>query len=124
MMAALITGLRVKRKPLARSRAAAQVMRSSPPRCTWPTRPIWWTSWAPAATARHLQHLHLRDVRGRRGGAQDQQARRRSVSSKSGSADVLDLGMSINLQPGSADRPLHSPTVGVGFMFAPSHRLP
>jgi anthranilate phosphoribosyltransferase len=44
----------------------------------------------------------------------------RSVSSKSGSADVLEsLGVNINLSPEAIARCLA--TVGVGFMFAPNH---
>jgi anthranilate phosphoribosyltransferase len=44
----------------------------------------------------------------------------RSVSSKSGSADVLEaLGLNINLQPDAIARCIEE--VGVGFMFAPNH---
>jgi anthranilate phosphoribosyltransferase len=44
----------------------------------------------------------------------------RSVSSKSGSADVLEaLGANIMLSPGEVSRCIDE--VGVGFMFAPSH---
>jgi anthranilate phosphoribosyltransferase len=44
----------------------------------------------------------------------------RSVSSKSGSADVLEsLGININLSPEAIARCIA--TVGVGFMFAPNH---
>ena len=44
----------------------------------------------------------------------------RSVSSKSGSADVLDaLGVEINLKPEQIARCIAE--VGIGFMFAPNH---
>jgi len=44
----------------------------------------------------------------------------RSVSSKSGSADVLEsLGVNINLQPAQIAQCLAQ--VGIGFMFAPNH---
>ena len=44
----------------------------------------------------------------------------RSVSSKSGSADVLEaLGANINLKPDDVARSINE--VGVGFMFAPNH---
>jgi anthranilate phosphoribosyltransferase len=44
----------------------------------------------------------------------------RSVSSKSGSADVLEaLGLNINLLPGAIAQCIQE--VGVGFMFAPNH---
>jgi len=44
----------------------------------------------------------------------------RSVSSKSGSADVMEaLGVNINLSPDAIARCIE--TVGLGFMFAPNH---
>ncbi len=44
----------------------------------------------------------------------------RSVSSKSGSADVLEaLGVNLNLTPAQVAESIA--TVGIGFMFAPSH---
>jgi anthranilate phosphoribosyltransferase len=44
----------------------------------------------------------------------------RSVSSKSGSADVLEaLGANINLQPGQVAECIAA--IGMGFMFAPNH---
>ena len=44
----------------------------------------------------------------------------RSVSSKSGSADVMEaLGVNINLSPAAIARCIAD--VGVGFMFAPNH---
>jgi anthranilate phosphoribosyltransferase len=44
----------------------------------------------------------------------------RSVSSKSGSADVLEaLGVNINLSPGAIAKCIAQ--IGVGFMFAPNH---
>ena len=47
----------------------------------------------------------------------------RSVSSKSGSADVMDaLGIHIHLQPEQIARCIAD--VGIGFMFAPNHTLP
>jgi len=46
----------------------------------------------------------------------------RSVSSKSGSADVLEaLGINVNLPPESVARAVNE--IGVGFMFAPNHHL-
>jgi anthranilate phosphoribosyltransferase len=44
----------------------------------------------------------------------------RSVSSNSGSADVLELlGVNINLKPSQVAQSIH--TTGIGFMFAPNH---
>jgi anthranilate phosphoribosyltransferase len=46
----------------------------------------------------------------------------RSVSSKSGSADVLEsLGLNINLPPAAIARCIHE--VGIGFMFAPNQNV-
>ena len=46
----------------------------------------------------------------------------RSVTSKSGSADVLEkLGYNLNAEPGDVERAIEE--VGVGFMFAPIHHL-
>jgi anthranilate phosphoribosyltransferase len=45
----------------------------------------------------------------------------RSVSSKSGSADVLEaLGVNINLTPQQVAECIEAET-GIGFMFAPNH---
>ena len=52
MMAALITGLRVKKETIGEITAAAQVMREFSTKVRWPTRRTWSTSSAPAATAR------------------------------------------------------------------------
>jgi anthranilate phosphoribosyltransferase len=117
----LITGLRVKKETIGEITAAAQVMREF-------------------STKVHVaDKTHLVDIVGTGGdgshtfnistcsmfvaaaaGAKVSKHGGRSVSSKSGSADVLEsLGVNINLPP-DADRALHR-QVGVGFMFAPNH---
>jgi anthranilate phosphoribosyltransferase len=121
MMAALITGLRVKKETIGEITAAAQVMREF-------------------STKVHVaDKTHLVDIVGTGGdgshtfnistcamfvaaaaGAKVSKHGGRSVSSKSGSADVLEaLGLNINLQPDAIARCIEE--VGVGFMFAPNH---
>ncbi len=121
MMAALITGLRVKKETIGEITAAAQVMREF-------------------STKVHVQDTtHLVDIVGTGGdgshtfnistcsmfvaaaaGAKVSKHGGRSVSSKSGSADVMEaLGIDINLSPEAIARCID--TVGVGFMFAPNH---
>ncbi len=121
MMAALITGLRVKKETIGEITAAAQVMREF-------------------STKVHVaDRTHLVDIVGTGGdgshtfnistcsmfvaaaaGAKVSKHGGRSVSSKSGSADVLEaLGVNINLSPEAIARCVAE--VGIGFMFAPNH---
>ena len=121
MAAALITGLRVKKETVGEIAAAAEVMRELSRKVQAPAHP------------------HLVDVVGTGGdgahsfnistcsmfvaaaaGAQVAKHGNRSVSSKCGSADVLEaLGARIDLQPEGVARCLGE--VGLGFMFAPNH---
>ncbi|MBB5205841.1 anthranilate phosphoribosyltransferase [Inhella inkyongensis] len=121
MAAALITGLRVKKETVGEIAAAAEVMRELSRKVQAPAHP------------------HLVDVVGTGGdgahsfnistcsmfvaaaaGAQVAKHGNRSVSSKCGSADVLEaLGARIDLQPEAVARCLSE--VGLGFMFAPNH---
>jgi len=121
MMAALITGLRVKKETIGEITAAAQVMREF-------------------STKVHVaDKTHLVDIVGTGGdgshtfnistcsmfvaaaaGARVSKHGGRSVSSKSGSADVMEaLGVNINLSPEAIARSIAE--VGIGFMFAPNH---
>jgi anthranilate phosphoribosyltransferase len=121
MMAALITGLRVKKETIGEITAAAQVMREF-------------------STKVHVaDKKHLVDIVGTGGdgshtfnistcsmfvaaaaGAKVSKHGGRSVSSKSGSADVLEsLGVNINLKPEQIAACIEQ--VGIGFMFAPNH---
>jgi anthranilate phosphoribosyltransferase len=121
MTAALITGLRVKKETIGEITAAAQVMREFSTKVNVPdTR-------------------HLVDIVGTGGdgshtfnistcsmfvaaaaGAKTAKHGGRSVSSKSGSADVLEsLGANINLSPEKIAQCVQE--VGIGFMFAPNH---
>jgi anthranilate phosphoribosyltransferase len=121
MMAALITGLRVKKETIGEITAAAQVMREF-------------------STKVHVaDKTHLVDIVGTGGdgshtfnistcamfvaaaaGAKVSKHGGRSVSSKSGSADVIEsLGIRLDLSPEAIARCIVE--VGVGFMFAPNH---
>ena len=121
MVAAFITGLRVKKETIGEITAAAQVMREF-------------------STKVHVaDKTHLVDIVGTGGdgshtfnistcamfvaaaaGAKVSKHGGRSVSSKSGSADVMEsLGININLGPAAIAECIAK--VGVGFMFAPNH---
>jgi len=121
MMAAFISALRVKKETIGEITAAAQVMRE-------------FSTKVPVADTQHLV-----DIVGTGGdgshtfnistcsmfvvaaaGAKVSKHGGRSVSSKSGSADVLEhLGVQINLPPAQIAACLQE--VGIGFMFAPNH---
>ncbi len=121
MIAAITTGLRVKKETIGEITAAAQVMRE-------------------LSTKVHVQDsTHLVDIVGTggdgshtfnistcamfvaaAGGARCAKHGGRSVSSKSGSADVLEaLGVNINLKPEQIAQSIAD--TGIGFMFAPNH---
>ncbi len=121
MMAALITGLRVKKETIGEITAAAEVMREF-------------------STKVHVaDKTHLVDIVGTGGdgsntfnistcsmfvaaaaGAKVSKHGGRGVSSKCGSADVMEsLGVNIHLSPQDIARCIEQ--VGVGFMFAPNH---
>ena len=121
MMAALITGLRVKKETIGEITAAAQVMREF------------------STKVNVADKTHLVDIVGTGGdgshtfnistcsmfvaaaaGAKVSKHGGRSVSSKSGSADVIEsLGINIGLTPEAIAQCIEQ--VGVGFMFAPNH---
>ncbi len=121
MTAAIITGLRVKKETIGEITAAAQVMREF-------------------STKVHVpDSTHLVDIVGTGGdgantfnistcsmfvaaaaGAKVSKHGGRGVSSKSGSADVMEaLGIHINLKPEQIAQCIAE--VGIGFMFAPNH---
>ena len=121
MMAAVLVGLRVKKETIGEITAAAQVMREF------------------ATKVEVKDKTHLVDIVGTGGdgshtfnistcsmfvaaacGARVSKHGNRSVSSKSGSADVLEaLGAEIMLKPGEVAACIAE--TGIGFMFAPSH---
>nr|WP_296338712.1 anthranilate phosphoribosyltransferase [uncultured Acidovorax sp.] len=121
MTASIITGLRVKKETIGEITAAAQVMREF-------------------STKVHVKDAtHMVDIVGTGGdgantfnistcsmfvaaaaGAKVSKHGGRGVSSKSGSADVMEaLGIHINLKPEQIAQCIAD--VGIGFMFAPNH---
>jgi anthranilate phosphoribosyltransferase len=121
VVAAFLVALRTKKETVGEIAAAAQVMREF-------------------ATPVHIKDTrHLVDVVGTGGdgahtfnistaamfvaaaaGAKIAKHGNRSVSSKSGSADVLEsLGVNLNVSPERVAESIS--TLGVGFMFAPNH---
>jgi len=121
LVAAFLVALRTKKETVGEIAAAAQVMREF-------------------ATPVHISDTrHLVDVVGTGGdgahtfnistaamfvaaaaGAKIAKHGNRSVSSKSGSADVLEsLGVNLNVSPERVSESIS--TLGVGFMFAPNH---
>ena len=121
LMAAFISALRVKKETIGEITAAAQVMREF------------------STKVQVTDTQHMVDIVGTGGdgshtfnistcsmfvvaaaGAKVSKHGGRSVSSKSGSADVLEsLGVQINLPPDQIAACLKE--VGIGFMFAPNH---
>ena len=121
MMAAVLVGLRVKKETIGEITAAAQVMREF------------------ATKVEVADRRHLVDIVGTGGdgsqtfnistcsmfvaaacGARVSKHGNRSVSSKSGSADVLEaLGLPLDLDPRQIAASIEA--TGIGFMFAPNH---
>src|SRR3954464_2014618 len=121
MMAAVLVGLRVKKETIGEITAAAQVMREF------------------ATKVEVADRTHLVDIVGTGGdgshtfnistcsmfvaaacGARVSKHGNRSVSSKSGSADVLEaLGVPLTLTPAQIAASIEA--TGIGFMFAPNH---
>ena len=121
LIAAIVIGLRVKKETVGEIAAAAQVMRE------FATR-------VPVENAAHLvdtcgtggDSAHTFNIStaaafvAAAAGARVAKHGGRSVSSKSGSADVLEaLGANIQLTPEQVAHCIDE--VGVGFMFAPNH---
>ncbi len=121
LMAALVTGLRVKKETIGEITAAAQVMRE-------------FSTKVEVADKRRLVDIvgtggdgaHTFNIStcamfvAAAAGAKVSKHGGRSVSSKSGSADVMEsLGVNINLTPAAIAQCIAE--VGVGFMFAPNH---
>jgi anthranilate phosphoribosyltransferase len=121
MMAALLMGLRVKKETIGEITAAAQVMREF------------------STKVEVADRTHLVDIVGTGGdsshtfnistcsmfvaaacGARVSKHGNRGVSSKSGSADVLEaMGVPLSLSPEAIARSIEE--TGIGFMFAPNH---
>ena len=130
MMAALLTGLRVKKETVGEIAAAAQVMKEFARKVERPASAdgreaaVWTNLVDIVGTGGDGQHSFnistAASFVAAAAGARVAKHGNRSVSSKSGAADLLEaLGAAIELEPEQVARCLD--TVGMGFMFAPVH---
>ena len=121
MIAALTIGLRVKKETIGEIAAAAQVMRELATRVDVPEREHLLDIVGTGGDSAHTFNISTASMFvAAAAGARVAKHGGRSVSSKSGSADVLEaLGANINLAPPQvAECIAHT---GIGFMFAPNH---
>src|SRR5512132_3199555 len=121
MIAALTVGLRVKKETVGEIAAAAQVMREFATKVEVPDRDNLLDIVGTGGDAAHTFNISTAAMFvAAAAGAKIAKHGGRSVSSKSGSADVLEaLGANINLKPGEVARSIAK--AGIGFMFAPNH---
>ena len=121
MIAAIVTGLRVKKETIGEIAAAATVMRelSTKVEVTDTSRLV--DTCGTGGDGAHTFNISTAAMFvAAAAGAQVAKHGGRSVSSQSGSADVLEaLGANINLQPAQVAQCVAE--TGVGFMFAPNH---
>jgi anthranilate phosphoribosyltransferase len=121
MIAALLIGLRVKKETVGEIAAAAQVMREFATKVPAPDPESLLDIVGTGGDAAHTFNISTASMFVAAGaGARVAKHGNRSVSSKSGSADVLEaLGANIMLTPEQVATCIAE--TGVGFMFAPSH---
>jgi anthranilate phosphoribosyltransferase len=121
MMAAILTGLRVKKETIGEISAAAQVMRDLVTRVPVTPSPHLVDIVGTGGDASHTFNISTASMFvAAAAGAKVAKHGNRSVSSKSGSADVLEaLGANLMLSPQQVADCIEA--TGVGFMFAPSH---
>jgi len=121
MIAALTVGLRVKKETIGEIAAAAQVMREFATKVDVPDRDQLLDIVGTGGDASHTFNISTAAMFvAAAAGARVAKHGNRSVSSKSGSADVLEaLGADIQLKPEAIAACIAE--TGVGFMFAPRH---
>jgi anthranilate phosphoribosyltransferase len=121
MIAALTVGLRVKKETIGEIAAAAQVMREFATKVDVDDPASLLDIVGTGGDASHTFNISTASMFvASAAGARVAKHGNRSVSSKSGSADVLEaLGANIQLTPEQVARCIA--TAGVGFMFAPNH---
>ena len=121
MIAALITGLRVKKETIGEITAAAMVMRELSTKVPVADRTHLVDTCGTGGDSAHTFNISTAATFVAAGaGARVAKHGGRSVSSKSGSADVLEaLGININLPPEQVAVAIAE--VGLGFMFAPNY---
>ena len=121
LIAAIITGLRVKKETIGEITAAAQVMREFSTKVEVRDRAHLLDTCGTGGDSAHTYNISTATVFvAAATGAKVAKHGGRSVSSKSGSADILEaLGVNLNLTPGQVAQCIDQ--TGVGFMFAPNH---
>lgn len=121
LIAAIITGLRVKKETIGEIAAAAQVMREFSTKVEVGDREHLLDTCGTGGDSAHTYNISTATVFvAAAGGAKVAKHGGRSVSSKSGSADILEaLGVNLNLTPDQVAQCIDE--TGVGFMFAPNH---
>jgi anthranilate phosphoribosyltransferase len=121
MIAALTVGLRVKKETIGEIAAAAQVMREFATKVDVPDQKHLVDIVGTGGDASHTFNISTASMFvAAAAGARVAKHGNRSVSSKSGSADVLEaLGANIMLKPEQVAACIAE--CGIGFMFAPNH---
>jgi anthranilate phosphoribosyltransferase len=121
LIAAFILGLRVKKETIGEIAAAAQVMREFSTKVEVSDEPHLLDTCGTGGDSAHTFNISTAAAFvAAAAGAKVAKHGGRSVSSKSGSADVLEaLGVNLNLTPEQVAQSIRQ--TGVGFMFAPSH---
>ena len=121
MIAALTVGLRVKKETIGEIAAAAQVMREFATKVDVSEPSSLLDIVGTGGDASHTFNISTASMFvAAAAGARIAKHGNRSVSSRSGSADVLEaLGANIMLTPAQVARCIED--VGIGFMFAPTH---
>jgi anthranilate phosphoribosyltransferase len=119
-IAGILMGLRVKKETIGEIAAAAQVMREFATRVPVADRHLLVDTCGTGGDAAHTFNISTASALvAAAAGAKVAKHGGRSVSSKSGSADVLEaLGVNLNLAPEAVARCIAE--VGIGFMFAPN----
>lgn len=121
MSAAILTGLRVKKETIGEIAGAASVMREFSSKVEVDGGPHFVDIVGTGGDGSHTFNISTASMFVvAAAGAKVAKHGNRSVSSKSGSADVLEqLGAKIDLQPEQVAQCINE--VGLGFMFAPVH---
>lgn len=121
MVAAILTGLRVKKETLGEIAAAATVMRELSTKVVTPHNPHFVDIVGTGGDGAHTFNISTATMFvATAAGATVAKHGNRSVSSKSGAADVLEsFGANIMLTPEQVAACIE--TIGCGFMFAPNH---
>ncbi len=121
MVAAILTGLRVKKETLGEIAAAATVMRELSTKVVTPHNPHFVDIVGTGGDGAHTFNISTATMFvATAAGATVAKHGNRSVSSKSGAADVLEsFGANIMLTPEQVAACIEA--IGCGFMFAPNH---